>query len=316
MTTLMGTEKDDTKAAADQQAQQQAAERQAYKFGGKEYASVDELGKAYEAAQSELGKWTQQYGDVKKQYDDVSARANKWDEWWKTVQPLWGDDVEAVLRRKLAGDQGGVQQQQRPTQAQAAQAAQQAAQQQAAQQAQEMYDFYKPEDVARFKQSVAGELARYFNGQLGTIVQAMNQTLAQKEQWYQTYLTNHLSLLRRALEQKLKNPGFDVDSVMENAARAIGGQIDPIELGQKLLAAETVAAQLEEAKKASYAQGKKDYEQEIANKKQEAPPPMFSVPKFTLPTTPPGTRNGLHTLRERAAERLAKQFGPQVFLGE
>ena len=39
-------------------------------YGGKKYATSEELGKAYEAAQAELGKWTQQHGDLEKKYRD------------------------------------------------------------------------------------------------------------------------------------------------------------------------------------------------------------------------------------------------------
>ena len=116
------------------------------------------------------------------------------------------------------------------------------------------------------------------------------------------------------MEQKLQNPDFNVDAVMEGAARAIGGQIDPIELRKKLLDAEAMNSRIEAAKKEAYEAAKHDMEQQIKNQKPEVPTlPAFSSPKFTVPTT--GTKNGLHTLREKAAERIAKQFGPGVFLG-
>lgn len=277
-----------------------------YKFGGKEYKSVDEVGKAYENAQSELGKWTQQYGDLRRQYEDVSGQKKRWDEWWKTVQPLWGDDVEDVLRRKLTG------------QAQAAGATPQQAQQmagQAMQQMAEQYDFYTPEGQQRFRQSLMQDIGKYANSQLAQVVNAVNQTFQQKEQWYSTYLQNHLSLLRRALEQKLRDPNFNVDAVMENAARAIAGQIDPIELGQQLITAQQFQGRLDEAKKSAYEQGKKDFEQEAKNKQQEMVP-VFNTqtPTFKVPNN--GTRHGLHTLREKAAQSIAKTFGPSWFTGE
>ena len=78
-----------------------ASTGQPLKFGGKEYGSVDDLGKAYESLPSEHGKWTQQHGDLQKKYDEAQTQAQRWNEWWQTVQPLWGDDVEAVLRAKL-----------------------------------------------------------------------------------------------------------------------------------------------------------------------------------------------------------------------
>lgn len=296
---------------------------QTYKFGGKEYSSVDDLGKAYEAVQSEYGKWTSEYDKLKKQYEDTNGKATKWEEWWKTVAPLWGEDVEDFLRRKLThqGRQGQTVQQQVSQQMHSQQrqqeipttAAQYAAQQQ--QQTPETFDFYRPEEITRFKQNLANDLTNQFNAQLGQVVQGLNQALAQKEQWYQQYLSNHLSLMRRAFEQKIQDPSFNVDAVMEQAAKAIGGQVDPIELGKQLIDAQTFAARLETAKKDAYAQGKKDFEQEVANKKQEVVTPNVAVPKFTVPTTPNGTRRGLHTLRETVAESLVKKFGPQGLFG-
>ena len=102
---------------------------------------------------------------------------------------------------------------------------------------------------------------------------------------------------------------------MEAAARALAGQIDPIELGQQLIDARTFAQRLEEAKKASYAQGKKDFEQESANKKQETMPVLNAVPKFNMPVTANGGRLSIDSFRTKAAEDIVKKFGPQWFSG-
>lgn len=289
------------------------------KFGGKEYKDANELGKAYEAAQTELGKWTQQHGDLKKQYDETNQKATRWEDWWKSVGPLWGNDVEDFLRRKLTQGQG-----RQPETAQSQQAAQQQIaqqQQQVAQQLAENYDFFKPEDVQRFRQNLAREMQTSMQGslqqQLTQAMQNMGQQIAQKEQWYQTYLTNHLSLLRRAFEEKMKNPEFNIEKVMQGAAQAIGGQIDPIELGKNLLTAAEFEARMESAKKGAYEQGRKDFEQEAVNKKQEAVPAVnVQVPKYTVPTTPNGTRRGLHTLRETAAQNILQKFGPAWLTGQ
>ena len=207
------------------------------KMGGKEYASMDEATKAYESVQSELGKWTQQYGDLKKQSDDVQKRAQQWDEWWKTVQPLWGDDVETLLRHKLTGTK---------PQATPTKSAEPAAT------GFEGFELLRPEEqAAKLRQAVAGELQQQMTQQWQQYSQAMQQALAQKEQWYQSYLSNHLSLLRKALERKLQDPAFDVDKTMEQAARAMGGQMDPIELGQQLLKAAEFQGLLESAKTSS-----------------------------------------------------------------
>lgn len=278
---------------------------QSYEFGGKKYSSVDELGKAYESAQSELGKWTQQYGDLRKQYENAQGTAGKWDEWWKTVSPLWGEDVEDLLRRKLAGTaRQGTQAQAQPTQNQF-----------------DGWEALRPEEqFSRMRQSVAEELGNAFNQQLTGLNQQWQQHLAQRETWYQSYLTNHLGLMRRALEQKLINPNFDVDKVMEQAARAIGGQIDPIQLGQQLLTAETFNAQLDAAKKLAYEQGKKDFEQEAANKRIESVPVQTGgMPIYKMPSVSPnanGTKHGLASWREKAAEKIVKQFGPNWFANE
>lgn len=72
---------------------------------------------------------------------------------------------------------------------------------------------------------------------------------------------------------------------------------------------------MDAAKKEAYDLGKRDLEQELANKKQETPPPTASMPKFMQPAVSTGPRKGLHTLREKAAENIFKQFGPQWFAG-
>ena len=275
---------------------------QALKYGGKEYGSVEDLGKAYESAQSELGKWTQQHGDLQKKYDDATTQAQRWNEWWQTVQPLWGDDVEAVLRAKLTG--------------QGRQQVRQAAEPQA-QPTRNTFEEYEglpaAEQFGRFRQMMGQEFAQNLNQTLGQFAQAMNTTLANKEQWYQTYLTNHLSLLRKALERKAQDPSFNVDLVMEQAAKAIGGQMDPIALGEQLLQASSFGSQLETAKKASYEQGKKDFEQEMANRKLEAAPAQAGgAPVYKVPISL-GNKAGFGTLRQQAANALAKKFGPSLF---
>ena len=275
---------------------------QPLKFGGKEYGSVDDLGKAYESLQSEHGKWTQQHGDLQKKYDEAQTQAQRWNEWWQTVQPLWGDDVEAVLRAKLTG--------------QGRQQVRQAAEPQA-QPTRNTFEEYEglpvAEQFGKFRQSLGQEFMQQMNQTLGQFAQAMNTTLANKEQWYQTYLTNHLSLLRKALERKAQDPSFNVDLVMEQAAKAIGGQMDPIALGEQLLQASSFGSQIETAKKAAYEQGKKDFEQEIANKKLEAAPAQAGgAPVYKVPISL-GNKAGFGTLRQQAANALAKKFGPSLF---
>lgn len=269
--------------------------------GGKDYASAEELSKAYEAVQSELGKWTQQYGDLKKQHEEVSAKESKWTEWWKGIQPLWGDDVEAFLRQKL---NGGAQAQ-----------AQQAQQQQVGGKF-DGFDLLRPEEqAARVQQAVMEQVAKQLGQQWQQYQQQMQKYVGERENWYQTYMQTHMGLLRKALERKIKDPSFDVDAVMEQAVKAMGGQLDPLELGQQLLSASTYQSQLEAAKKAAYDQGKKDLEQELANKKVETMPAgAGELPVFKRPSTPAATgKHGLGGLRQRAAEALAEKFGPGVF---
>ena len=89
--------------------------------------------------------------------------------------------------------------------------------------------------------------------------------------------------------------------------------MDPIALGEQLLQASSFGSQMETAKKAAYEQGKKDYEQEVANKKLEvAPAQAGGAPAFKIPITP-GGKAGFGTLRQQAANALVKQFGPAVF---
>ena len=289
-----------------------AGKASSYAFGGKTYNSVDDLGKAYESLQSEHGKWTQQYGDLKKQYDDITHRAKRWDDWWETVKPLWGDDIESLLKQKMTG-RG------QPNQ-QAVQQAMQAGQQNQQNQGQdwfEGYDLLSPRDQAvKLGQALSQQLTGHFTRQVADLAKAVNDTLVQKEQWYQSYFNNHLGLLRKAIEQKLRDPNFDIDKTMEMAAQAIGGQIDPIQLGRQLIDAQSFQNQLDSAKKTSYEQGKKDFEQEMANKKQEAvPATSFTSPKYKVPITPAGTRKGLASMRESVAEDIVKKFGPGWFTG-
>ena len=285
----------------------------AIKAGGKDYASVDELVRAYESANTEIGRWTQQHGDLKKQYEDANGLAKQWNDWWKTVQPLWGDDVETLLRRKLSGHDGMAGQPQPGAATQPVQPQQG----QPGATGWEGFELLRPEEQAtRLSQAIEGRLTQGWNQQLQKLNQAWLQHLGGREQWYQQYLTNYMGLMRKALEQKLQNPNFNVDAVMEQAAKAMGGQIDPIELGQKLLTAAGMTAQLEQAKTEAYNQGKKDYETELANKKIETAPvggvaaPIYKVPGAT------GTKPGLASMREKAAENIVKRFGPAWFAKE
>lgn len=274
-------------------------------FGGKTYDSVDDLGKAYEALQTDHGKWTQQYGDLDKKHKELSEYAQKWSQWWEGIKPLWGKDVEEFLQQKQNGGSRAA-----PARPQSQDVSQ-------TQDVFEGWDLLRPqEQYSKFRQMMVDELGAGFREQLAQLAKAVNETLVQKENWYQTYLNNHLGLLRRALEQKFKDPNFEIDKVMEMAAQAIGGQIDPIQLGQQLISASSFPTQLESVRKQAYEQGKKDLEQEMANKKQETVPPVStSVPRFTMKLTPGASKQGLSGLRQSAAERILKEFGPQWFTG-
>lgn len=285
----------------------QGQEPKGYTYGGKTYGTPEELGKAYESVNAELGKWTQQYGDLDKRYKDTETNLNRWNEWWKTIQPLWGQDVEEFLYKKLNGS------------GQARPAAQERAQAQATAQAiEDAFDGFESlaprEQATRISQHIREELGQAFMGQLANLAKAVNDTLVAKENWYQQYLTNHLGLLRKALEAKFQNPQFDIDKTLEMAAQALGGQIDPLRLGQQLIDASTFEAQLEAAKKAAYEQGRKDFETEAKNKNQEAvPPTVGGPPKYKLPVAQATHRTGLLGRRETAAETIFKKFGPQWF---
>lgn len=291
------------------QAANQAA--QTIKVGGKEYSNWDEVGKAYENLQSEYGKWTNQYGQLKNQYDQalkLAEQAQKWDAWWKDIQPLWGEDVENFLRKKMQGL--------------TSQGAQQvaAAAQDAVPNEWDGWELLRPQEQAqRLQQHLVSSLQGPLNQRLGELAKAVNDTLMQKEHWYQTYLNNHLGLMRKAFEQKLQNPSFDMDKTFEMAAQAMSGQVDPIKLGQQLIDAQTFQAKLEEARKTAYEQGKKDLEQEMKNKQAEpiSASLIGGAPKFKLPalSNNGSPRMGLASLREKAAESIARNFGPQWFTG-
>ena len=269
----------------------------AYKFGGKEYGSVDDLGKAYEALQSEHGKWTNEHGKIQKQLEEAQKVAQAWDGWWKNVSPLWGEDVEELLRKKLGGKAAAVAQ---PTDAG---------------KVWEGFDLLRPEEQAdRLRKAITGELRKESQTQWGQFAQQLQQALLQKEQYYQNYLSNYLGLMRKAFDRKLQDPKFDIDTVMERAAKAMSGEIDPLDLGSQLLSAAELQSRLEETKQSSYAQGKKDAEQELANKKIESVPVNSGGPLVYKRSEKPvvASRQGFGPMRQRAAEDLVKKFGPQI----
>lgn len=305
----------ETSAQANQAAAQAAVSTQAsesaqptaYTFGGKTYNSVDDLGKAYEKLQSEHGKWTQQYGDLRKQYDTVADQAKKWNDWWSGIQPLWGPDVERLLEQKLSGAHGPAAQRQAQQQVSAM------AQQAGVPDPFEGYELLSPrEQFSRFRDLAYQEMGGAVQQQMAALANAVQQTLAQKEQWYQTYLNNHLSLLRKALEHKQLDPNFDIDKTMELAAQAIGGQIDPIQLGQQLISAASLQSEMEKAKKAAYEAGKTDAMQEAENKAKEAVPTFGSPPQiYKVPDTPnTNGRNSITRWRQNAYDNLTRKFGP------
>ena len=300
---------------------------QAYTYGGKTYNSVEDLGKAYESANSELGKWTQQYGDLEKrskQYEQLAGQAQQWNQWWQTIQPLWGDDVEQLLKAKLTGQPLTQQQNQRLQQGMQ----QAAAQQQQARPNFEEYELLRPsEQFSRFRDQFGREVGmavhQHVQQQLGQLQQGIAQALKQKEDWYQNYLSNYLGLFRKAFERKLSDPSFNVDAVMEQAAKAMSGQFDPLELGQQLITASQAESALATAKKEAYAQAKKDFEDEQKNKKMETVPPSNGqAPTYKVRgsgTDLAKTRrggSGLASMRDAAAQNLATKYGSGLFLNE
>ena len=94
----------------------------------------------------------------------------------------------------------------------------------------------------------------------------------------------------------------------------MSGEIDPLDLGSQLLSAAELQSRLEETKQSSYAQGKKDAEQEYANKKLETVPVNSGGPLVYKRSEKPAvaSRQGFGPMRQRAAENLVKKFGPQV----
>lgn len=289
----------------------------ALQFGGKSYGSVEELGKAYEGAQSELGKWTQQHGDLSKQHDDLrkqydqaqalAGQAAQWTDWWEKIKPYWGQDVQDLIRQKIEGQSTRRESVSAPTNGA-----------ELAAKAFEGFDLLRPDEQAmRIKQAVAEELVGPLREWQAQFTKAHNDGLAKREDWYQKYISNYFSLFRKAMDKKIADPSFDIDKTMEQAVKAMGGQLDPFELGQQMLAGADYASALEKARKEAYAQGKLDLEQEIKNKKIETVPVGSSAPPvFRAPVTPPGTRLGLGTLRQRAAESMAQKFGAGLFTGE
>lgn len=304
---VMDQQDKDTKAVADAAAAAAAGANGAggatepIRVGGKEYASWEEVGKAYESLQSEYGKAAQQFGDLRKQYEDAYGTAQKWSDWWKNVQPLWGEDVERLLQQKMRGGKAAAADTPGTDQVAGKWAG---------------YDLLRPEEQAeRLRTEIASQLQTEYDQKLVALAQAMNQSLTQKEQYYNAYLSNYLGLMRRAFDERQKNPEFNVEQVLEAATKALSGNVDPLELGRQLVDSASFEARLKAAKKEAYEQGKKDFEQEAKNKKQEVVPPTVGAPKFQYSLPPQGSRHSLGQMKQKVAEQLVQRFGPDLFTG-
>ena len=62
----------------------------------------------------------------------------------------------------------------------------------------------------------------------------------------------------------------------------------------------------------------KDFEQAQLNKQMESVPTNMSVPRYAMPNLPMqgARRTGLASMRQAAAEAMAKRFGPGIFANE
>jgi hypothetical protein len=121
------------------------------------------------------------------------------------------------------------------------------------------------------------------------------------------YLTTYLRLWQQAWEAKQKDPNLDIDKAVQQAIQVMSGQVDPFALGVQLSTADR-------SREAYLAEAKKQWEAEAATKLQNqqiAPPASAGTPPVykARPATPGGTAS----LRERAAEALAKKYGASIF---
>lgn len=272
---------------------------QKFKSPDEMWASYNELERKLGSQGNELGTYRQTLDQVSRQNAEYQKAVEAWDKWYKdTLAPHW-DDVDKFLKTRQ-GKQVAAQVAQ-ATGAQASANGDWAAdweQLTPAQQAQRLRDISLQEISAALTPAIT-EWQKRFVDQVG-------QQIQQKE----AYFNNYLNLYRKVMDMRMKDPSLDIDSVLDQAVKVLGGQIDPIELGKQLA---TMSTDRETYAKQLVEQARKDWELEQKNKQMAAVTPTNGQPPiFKLPSAG-SAKAGLATQREQVAKRLLETYGPGVF---
>lgn len=269
-------------------------------WGGK-FESPEKLWDSYGSLEKKLGEQGGLLGEYKKAYEALYNRYNEyensvreWDRWYKdNLAPHW-ERIKGIIN----GQQQGQAQQGQAGQATAA-------------------DYYRDwgnlqphEQAQRMQYAVAQGLVQGLVPQLKhwqeNALKQMNDTLAQREQYYNNYLT----LYRKVMDMRMADPSLDIDSVLDNAVRLMSGQQDPIDVGKTLA---TMGLDKEAYAKKAVEQAKRDWEQEQKNKQMATVQPAAGRPPvFKNPATV-DTRRGLSGLRESVVQKVLEKHGPSVF---
>lgn len=275
-------------------------------WAAKGWKSIDDAWKGYSELEkklgeqgNELGQYKNAYGQTARQAQEFEKALQAWDQWYKSdLQPHW-EDVQKFLKTR----QG---------QQVAAQAAQAMGSQVNPQSWSEGWDQLSPQQQAERMQQVsvqqiAGALTPAIQNWQKQFVEQQQRVLAEKE----AYFNNYLSLYRKVMDMRLADPSLDVDSVLDQAVRVLGGQIDPIELGKQLA---TATSSREAYAKQLVDQARKDWETEQQNKELAAVKPNAggTPPAFKVKSA--GTGKGdLSRMREDVARQLMETHGAGVF---
>jgi hypothetical protein len=276
---------------------------------GQKFKSADDLWSAYGSLEKKLGEQGNELGQYRQAFEGTAREkaeyekaVKAWADWYS--KEIGGDAEMAEVKRFLSTRKGK----------QAAQQMAQAtgAQTQATGDWTHDWETLSPQQQAqRLReisiQEIAGALTPALQNWQKQFVEQTNQQIAQKE----AYFNNYLNLYRKVMDMRLQNPSLDVDAVLDQAVKVLGGQVDPIELGKQLA---TMSQDKESYAKAMLDQGRKDWDQEQKNKELAAVQPKAggTPPVFKLANAGT-TKGGLASLRESVAQKILEQHGPSVF---
>jgi len=194
----------------------------------KKTTDFSEKEKAWQAKEADYERRVKEYNDFQTQYVPFKQ---KLEQYWDKIAPI------------LAGQQ--------PVQV--------PQQQQNGQDQWENWDVLPPQEQA--KRLAEYTRSEYLMKELEARDQKFNQALAQREQYYQNYMT----LLTDALMKRQQNPDLDVNAYMKKALDIQQGKENPMDLAYTAVTSEASRKALEEQ---YYKKGREDRELEYQNSQQ------------------------------------------------